>query len=47
MKRMEYALAEIERILGVIEGVECNQGGIAHSITHTHTPTQESLFKKF
>ena len=46
MKRMEDALAENDRILGVIKGVECNQSGTAHSITHPHTPTQERLFKK-
>ena len=45
LKRMSDALAENDRILGVIKGIEVNQSGTAHSITHPHTPTQELLFK--
>jgi len=46
LKRLSDAIAEKDRILGVIRGVEVNQSGTAHSITHPHGPTQELLFKK-
>ena len=45
LKRIDDAVAENDRILGVIKGIEVNQSGTAHSITHPHTPTQEKLFK--
>ncbi|KAF9464084.1 beta-ketoacyl synthase, partial [Collybia nuda] len=46
LKRLSDALAENDRILGVIRGIEINQSGLAHSITHPHAPTQASLFKR-
>lgn len=46
MKRLSDALAENDRILGVIRGIEVNQSGRAHSITHPHAPTQAALFKR-
>ena len=46
LKRLSDAVAENDRILGLIRGVEMNQSGMAHSITHPHGPTQESLLKR-
>ncbi|KAG6844207.1 hypothetical protein H0H93_016595, partial [Arthromyces matolae] len=46
LKRLPDALAENDRILGVIRGIEVNQSGLAHSITHPHAPTQASLFRR-
>ncbi|EEB95038.1 hypothetical protein MPER_06054, partial [Moniliophthora perniciosa FA553] len=40
LKRLSDAVAENDNILGVIRGVEVNQSGNAHSITHPHAPTQ-------
>jgi acyl transferase domain-containing protein len=46
LKRLSDAIAENDRVLGVIRGVEVNQSGLAHSITHPHAETQASLFKQ-
>ncbi|PIL27284.1 polyketide synthetase [Ganoderma sinense ZZ0214-1] len=46
LKRLEDALAENDRILGVIRSIEVNQSGNADSITHPHVPTQVALFEK-
>ncbi|KAI0036587.1 polyketide synthase [Vararia minispora EC-137] len=46
LKRLSDALAENDHVLGVIRGVEVNQSGLAHSITHPHAPTQASLFRQ-
>ncbi|KIK51473.1 polyketide synthase [Collybiopsis luxurians FD-317 M1] len=46
LKRLSDAIRENDRILGVIRGVEVNQSGNAHSITHPHAPTQYSLFER-
>ncbi|RDB14789.1 Non-reducing polyketide synthase terA [Hypsizygus marmoreus] len=46
LKRLSDAIAENDRILGVIRGIEVNQSGLAHSITHPHPPTQAALFKR-
>ncbi|KAF4571087.1 Type I Iterative Polyketide synthase (PKS) [Pleurotus pulmonarius] len=46
LKRLSDAIAENDNILGVIRGVEVNQSGLAHSITHPHAPTQATLFKR-
>ncbi|KAI1131887.1 putative polyketide synthase [Nemania abortiva] len=46
IKTMRDALAEGDRIHGIIKGIEVNQSGNAHSITHPHAPTQEQLFQK-
>lgn len=46
VKKMRDALAEGDRIHAVIKGVELNQSGNAHSITHPHAPTQERLFRR-
>ncbi|KAI0055306.1 polyketide synthase [Artomyces pyxidatus] len=46
LKRLDDALAENDHILGVIRGVEVNQSGLAHSITHPHPPTQVNLFHR-
>ncbi|TFK33599.1 hypothetical protein BDQ12DRAFT_657776 [Crucibulum laeve] len=45
LKRLSDAVAENDNILGVIRGMEVNQSGLAHSITHPHAPTQATLFK--
>ncbi|KAM3553318.1 hypothetical protein ARSEF4850_006972 [Beauveria asiatica] len=46
IKRLSDALAEGDRIHGVIKAIEINQSGNTHSITHPHVPTQEALFDK-
>ncbi|KAG7098798.1 Type I Iterative PKS [Marasmius oreades] len=46
LKRLSDAIAENDNILGVIRGIEVNQSGNAHSITHPHAPTQVKLFGK-
>lgn len=45
LKRLDDAIVENDRILGVIKGVALNQSGLTSSITHPHAPTQERLFK--
>ncbi|KAF9452485.1 ketoacyl-synt-domain-containing protein [Macrolepiota fuliginosa MF-IS2] len=45
LKKLSDATAESDNILGVIRGVEINQSGSAHSITHPHMPTQVALFR--
>lgn len=45
IKKLGDAISEGDRILGVIRGIEINQSGNAHSITHPHSPTQEDLFR--
>ncbi len=46
LKRLADAKAENDRIHGVIKGVEVNQSGTSHSITHPHSETQAELFSK-
>ncbi|KAJ5170457.1 uncharacterized protein N7500_003240 [Penicillium coprophilum] len=46
IKRLADAVHENDRIHGVIRGVELNQSGNAHSITHPHVDTQERLMQK-
>ncbi|KAF8897468.1 hypothetical protein BD779DRAFT_1667443 [Infundibulicybe gibba] len=46
IKRLSDAISENDNILGVIRGIEVNQSGLAHSITHPHAPTQATLFKR-
>ncbi|ETW82343.1 polyketide synthase variant A [Heterobasidion irregulare TC 32-1] len=46
LKRLSDAVAEHDRILGVIRGVEINQSGRAQSPTHPHAPTQIALFRR-
>ncbi|KAI9672396.1 MAG: Type I Iterative PKS [Caeruleum heppii] len=46
LKRLADARAENDQILGVIRGVELNQSGNAHSITHPHAETQQDLFMR-
>ncbi|KAI9884338.1 MAG: Type I Iterative PKS [Watsoniomyces obsoletus] len=46
LKRLSDAIAENDRIHGVIKGVEVNQCGNAHSITHPHAETQAALFRR-
>jgi acyl transferase domain-containing protein len=46
LKRLSHAVAEGDRILGVIRGSEVNQCGEAKSITHPDHETQASLFRK-
>lgn len=46
LKRLSDAIAENDNIMGVIRGIEVNQSGLAHSITHPHVPTQISLFNR-
>lgn len=45
LKRLSDAIKENDRIHGVIKGIEVNQSGNAHSITHPHPETQADLFK--
>ncbi|KAH9896595.1 ketoacyl-synt-domain-containing protein [Cubamyces lactineus] len=46
LKRLADAVAENDRILGVIRATEVNQSGKARSITHPHVPAQVALFEK-
>lgn len=46
LKRLDDALADNDRILGVILETATNHSANAISITHPHAPTQEVLFKK-
>lgn len=46
IKRLDDAMADNDRILGVILETETNHSSNAISITHPHAPTQEDLFKK-
>jgi acyl transferase domain-containing protein len=46
LKRLSDAVAENDKILGVIRGVEVNQSGLAQSITHPHAPTQSALLEQ-
>ena len=46
IKRLDDALADNDRILGVILETATNHSANAISITHPHAPTQEVLFKK-
>ncbi|EKG09551.1 hypothetical protein MPH_13401 [Macrophomina phaseolina MS6] len=46
IKKVEDAVAEGDRILGIIKAVEINQSGNTHSITHPHVETQEQLFRR-
>ncbi|KAI0368569.1 ketoacyl-synt-domain-containing protein [Pilatotrama ljubarskyi] len=46
LKRLDDAIAEGDRILAVIRGIELNQSGNASSITHPHVDAQAALFKK-
>ncbi|KAJ7636736.1 acyl transferase/acyl hydrolase/lysophospholipase [Roridomyces roridus] len=44
--RLKDAVAENDKIYGVIRGIEVNQSGLAHSITHPHTETQTTLLRQ-
>lgn len=46
IKRLDDALADNDRVLGVILETATNHSSNAISITHPHAPTQEVLFKK-
>ena len=46
IKRLDDALADNDRILGVVLETATNHSSNAISITHPHAPTQEVLFKK-
>lgn len=46
LKRLDDAIADNDRILGVILETATNHSSNAISITHPHAPTQEILFKK-
>ncbi|KAL9620218.1 MAG: hypothetical protein Q9160_005227 [Pyrenula sp. 1 TL-2023] len=46
LKRLSDAVAEGDRIHGVIRGIEINQCGEADSITHPHPATQSTLFRQ-
>lgn len=46
LKRLSEAIKENDRIHGVIKGIEVNQSGNAHSITHPHPETQADLFQR-
>lgn len=46
LKRLSDAVAENDRIHGVIRNVMTNQSGNAHSITHPHSATQIDLFQR-
>ncbi|KAI2638328.1 hypothetical protein GGS21DRAFT_548856 [Xylaria nigripes] len=45
LKRLSDAVAENDRILGVIKGTGINQSGNADSITHPHAETQKILIQ--
>ena len=46
LKRLSDAIAETDRIHGVIKDVVINQSGNAHSITHPHSDTQVRLYQE-
>ncbi|KAJ7621501.1 hypothetical protein DFH06DRAFT_1448289 [Mycena polygramma] len=46
LKRLRDAVAHNDHVLGIIRGVEVNQSGLAHSITHPHADTQAALFRQ-
>ena len=46
IKRLDDALSDNDRILGVVLETATNHSSNAISITHPHAPTQEDLFKK-
>ncbi|KAK8134555.1 polyketide synthase [Apiospora sp. TS-2023a] len=46
LKRLSDAVAEGDRIHGVIRNVLVNQSGNSHSITHPHSPTQTDLLNR-
>ena len=46
LKRYRDAVRENDQIYGLIKGVEVNQSGNAHSITHPHSETQTQLFRR-
>ncbi|KAL8719406.1 MAG: hypothetical protein Q9225_003591 [Loekoesia sp. 1 TL-2023] len=46
LKRLADAIAENDRIHGIIKGVEVNQSGNSHSITQPHSETQATLFRR-
>ncbi|KAK2462565.1 hypothetical protein APHAL10511_005408 [Amanita phalloides] len=46
LKRLSDALSEQDSVLGVIRGIEVNQSGLVHSITHPHAAAQASLFEQ-
>ena len=46
LKRLRDAISENDRIYGVIRGIEVNQCGNSHSITHPHRETQQALFRQ-
>ncbi|KAL8717978.1 MAG: hypothetical protein Q9225_004837 [Loekoesia sp. 1 TL-2023] len=46
LKRLRDAIAENDRIYGIIRGIEVNQCGNAHSITHPNQETQQALFRR-
>lgn len=45
LKRLSDAISEDDRIHGVIKGIEVNQSGKSHSITHPHSETQAELLR--
>jgi acyl transferase domain-containing protein len=45
LKRLSDAVAEGDRIHGVIKNIMINQSGNSHSITHPHSQTQTDLVK--
>jgi acyl transferase domain-containing protein len=46
LKRLSDAVAEGDRIHGVIRNAQINQSGNSCSITHPHSPTQEDLLER-
>lgn len=46
LKRLSDAIAENDQVHGVIKGIEVNQSGNAHSITHPHSETQLQLYQR-
>lgn len=46
LKRLSDAIAENDRIHGVIKGIEVNQSGNSVSITQPHSETQANLFRR-
>lgn len=45
LKRLSDAVADGDRIHGVVKGIAINQSGNSKSITHPDADTQASLFK--
>lgn len=45
LKRLDDAVRDNDRVLGVISAASTNHSGLSYSITHPHGPTQAQLYR--